>query len=58
MEWLFPVRVGCRGFPAQSLWRMPATCGIIWRKRMAVVFKDGEAAERAFWNRNGIGGRS
>ncbi|XP_060082599.1 uncharacterized protein LOC132561904 [Ylistrum balloti] len=45
--WLFPVEVGCRGFRAQSLWRMLQTLGITGRTRSAVIRRLAEAAEKA-----------
>lgn len=52
--WLFPVEVGCRGFPAQSVWRMLTALGIAGRERKTAARRLGEAAERAscwLWNR-------
>ena len=52
--WLFPVEVGCRGFPAQSVWRMLTAIGITGRERKTAARRMGEAAERAscwLWNR-------
>lgn len=52
--WLFPVEVGCRGFPAQSAWKTLTALGIAGRERKAAVRRLGEAAERAscwLWNR-------
>ncbi|KAI8501656.1 hypothetical protein Bbelb_209270 [Branchiostoma belcheri] len=45
--WLFPVEVGCRGFPAQSVWKMLSAVGITGRDKKVAVRKMGEAAERA-----------
>lgn len=45
--WLFPVEVGCRGFPAQSVWKTLTASGITGRERKAAVHRLGEAAERA-----------
>ena len=52
--WLFPVEVGCRGFPAQSVWNTLTALGISGRERKTAVRRLGEAAERAscwLWNR-------
>ena len=35
--WVLPVEMGCRGFPAQSMWRMFATLSIQGRDRRAAV---------------------
>ena len=45
--WLFPVEVGCRGFPAQSVWTTLSSLGIIGRQRRAAVKALRQAAERA-----------
>jgi len=52
--WLFPVEVGCRGFPAQSVWRMLTALGMTGKERKAAARRMGEAAERAscwLWSR-------
>lgn len=52
--WLFPVEVSCRGFPAQSVWRMLTAIGITGRERKTAARRIGEAAERAscwLWSR-------
>ncbi|CAC5422198.1 unnamed protein product [Mytilus coruscus] len=52
--WLFQVDVGCRGFPAQSVWRMLQAMGIVGKARKTVVRQLGEAAERSscwLWHR-------
>ncbi|CAC5386776.1 unnamed protein product [Mytilus coruscus] len=52
--WLFPVEVGCRGFPAQSVWRMLQAMGIVGKARKTAVRQLGEAAERSscwLWHR-------
>ncbi|XP_030008310.1 uncharacterized protein LOC115431800 [Sphaeramia orbicularis] len=52
--WLFPVEVGCRGFPAQSVWRMLTAIGVTGRERKMAARRMGEAAERAscwLWSR-------
>lgn len=49
--WLFPVEVSCRGFPAQSVWRMFIAIWMIEKEKTAVCSM-GEAAERAsYWLR-------
>jgi len=45
--WLFPVKIGCRGFPAQSVWRMLSNLGIKGGDRKRAVGRLGQAAERA-----------
>jgi len=45
--WLFPVEIGCRGFPAQSLWRMLGKLGIKAGDRKRAVGRLGQAAEKA-----------
>ena len=35
--WLFPVEVGCRGFPAQSVWTTLSSLGIVGRQRRAAM---------------------
>ncbi|XP_053391723.1 uncharacterized protein LOC128554473 [Mercenaria mercenaria] len=42
---LFPVEVGSRGFPAQSLWRMLGALGIKGKVRKATAHAVGKAAE-------------
>ncbi|XP_060066953.1 uncharacterized protein LOC132547205 [Ylistrum balloti] len=52
--WLFPVEVGCRGFPARSVWKMFQALGVVGRTRKMVVRRLAEAAERAscwLWSR-------
>ncbi|XP_057673103.1 uncharacterized protein LOC130904394 [Corythoichthys intestinalis] len=52
--WLFPMEVGCRGFPAQSVWKTLTALGIAGRERRAAIRRLGEAAERAscwLWSR-------
>ena len=54
--WLFPVEVGCRGFPAKSLWRTLTALGITGRDRKQAVQAVSEAAEKAsswIWLRRG-----
>ena len=53
-SWLFPVEVGCRGFPAQSVWRMFTAIGLGGRERKMAARRMGEAAEKAscwLWSR-------
>ncbi|XP_052281306.1 uncharacterized protein LOC127878820 [Dreissena polymorpha] len=45
--WLYPVEIGTRGFPAQSLWRMFSALGIKGADRKRAVGKLSLAAERA-----------
>ena len=45
--WIFPVEVGCRGFPSQSVWKMMGAAGIKGRTRKSAVHVLGKAAERA-----------
>ncbi|XP_069134316.1 uncharacterized protein [Argopecten irradians] len=45
--WNYPVKVGCRGFPAQSVWRMLSALGLAGRTRRAAVPRMAKAAERA-----------
>ena len=45
--WNFPVEVGCRGFPAQSVWRMFSAVGVTGQNRRAAIKKLGQAAEKA-----------
>lgn len=45
--WLFPVQVGCRGFPAQSEWNTVTAFGITGRDKKAAIHRLEEAAERA-----------
>lgn len=52
--WLFLVEVGCRGFPAQSVWKMFQKLGVKGQQRRAAVRKLGERAERSscwLWHR-------
>ncbi|XP_060083282.1 uncharacterized protein LOC132562552 [Ylistrum balloti] len=52
--WLFPVDVGCRGFPARSVWKTFQALGVVGRTRKMVVRRLEEAAERAscwLWSR-------
>ena len=45
--WLFPVEIGCRGFPAQSVWRTLGRFGIKAGDRKRAVGKLRQAAEKA-----------
>ena len=45
--WNFPVEVGCRGFPAQTVWRMFSALGITGKNRRTAVQKISQTAERA-----------
>ena len=44
--WLFPVEVGCRGFPAQSVWKLLTRVGVSGRTHKTTR-RLGEAAERS-----------
>ena len=51
---LLPVEVGCRGFPAQSVWKLFQTVGMTPSLRRTAVRQLAEAAEKAscwVWNR-------
>jgi len=41
-------KVGCRGFPAQSVWTTLSSIGIVGRQRRATLKALGQATERAF----------
>ena len=45
--WLFPVEVGCRGFPAQSVWKMLSALGITGRDRKQTLEALSNATEKA-----------
>ncbi|XP_069139210.1 uncharacterized protein [Argopecten irradians] len=45
--WNYPVEVGCRGFPAQSVWRMLSALGLSGRTRRTAVQRMARAAERS-----------
>ena len=52
--WLFHVEVGCRGFPAQSVWKLLTRLGMSGRTRKTTRRRKGEAAERSscwMWHR-------
>ena len=44
---LFPVEIGCRGFPAQSVWRLMTTLGMVSSARKTEVRQLAEVAEKA-----------
>ena len=44
---LFPVEIGCRGFPAQSVWKLMTALGMISSARETAVRQLAEAAEKA-----------
>ena len=44
---VFPVEVGCRGFPSYSTWRMLGAMGIKGRSRKTAAQALGRSAERA-----------
>ncbi|KAH3853262.1 hypothetical protein DPMN_095784 [Dreissena polymorpha] len=45
--WIFTVKVGCRGFPAQPVWKALGALGIKGRARKSSEWAVGKAAERA-----------
>ena len=45
--WIFPVEVGCRDFPAQSVWTMFSALGIVGRDKKNAVQRLSREAERA-----------
>ncbi|XP_078583820.1 uncharacterized protein LOC144866333 [Branchiostoma floridae x Branchiostoma japonicum] len=45
--WLFPVEIGCRGFPAASSWKLLKDLGLTGRERKEATRLLGEAAEKA-----------
>jgi hypothetical protein len=45
--YLFPIEAGCRGFPAQSVWKLYQRLGIRGQQRRTAVCRLGEQAERA-----------
>ncbi|XP_069101603.1 uncharacterized protein [Argopecten irradians] len=45
--WNYPVEVGCRGFPAQSVWRMLSALGLSGRTKRTAVQRMAKAAERS-----------
>ena len=45
--WLFPVEIGCRGFPAEYVWRMLGKLGIKAGDRKRGVWRLRQAAEKA-----------
>ncbi|KAK3084250.1 hypothetical protein FSP39_010689 [Pinctada imbricata] len=52
--WLFPVQIGCRGFPATSVWKLLSALGIIGRDQKKAINRLRDAAERAscwLWHR-------
>jgi len=53
--WVFPVEMGSRGFPAQSMWKMFSALGITGVKRRTAVMHLSRTAERAsswlWWKR-------
>ena len=52
--WLFPVEVGCRGFPAKSVWQLMAALGLPNRDKRKTARRLSEEAERAsswIWHR-------
>ncbi|XP_052260999.1 uncharacterized protein LOC127865146 [Dreissena polymorpha] len=52
--WLFPVEIGARGFPANSLWKMLGAMGLKGHERRTAVGRLEKSAERAsswLWSR-------
>ncbi len=52
--WLYPVEERCRGFPAQSAWKLMTEVGLRGTERKNAVRRLGETAERAscwIWSR-------
>ena len=45
--WCLPVEVGCRGFPAQSVWRALGMLGITGKERQNIIKEMGAQAEKA-----------
>lgn len=45
--WLFPVEVGCRGFPAQSVWMMVTALGITGGERKTAALAGSGAGGRS-----------
>lgn len=45
--WLYPVEVGCRGFPGHSVWKLLIAVGLTESERKKTVQTLGKAAERA-----------
>jgi len=55
--WNFPVEVGTRGFPAQSVWHMFSALGVTGGRRKSAIRKVAQSAERAscwVWTRRDI----
>lgn len=52
--WCFAVEVGCRGFVAQSMWRMFGRLGVVGQTRKRTIHRIGKEAEAAslwIWRR-------
>ena len=45
--WNFPVEVGCRGFPAKSVWWLFSALGVTGRYRRTAAQRMGQAAEQS-----------
>ena len=45
--WNYPIEVGCRGFPAPSLWKMFQDMGVVGKQRKMAVKLIAKAAERS-----------
>ena len=51
---LYPVEVGCRGFPAKSIMKLFKSLGVVGRQRQTAIKRLSEAAEKAscwLWSR-------
>ena len=52
--WCFRVKVGCRGFPAQSLWRTFSRLGVtgqVRKRAISVVARETESASLWLWRK-------
>ena len=45
--WLFPVEIGCRGFPSTSVWKMFTALGVVGQGRKKAIQAASSAAEKA-----------
>ncbi len=55
--WLYPVEVGCRGFPAQSAWKLMTEVGLRGTERKKAVRRPGRQQREPLVG-FGAGGRS
>ncbi|KAI8506762.1 hypothetical protein Bbelb_152030 [Branchiostoma belcheri] len=44
--WLFAVEVGCRGFPAQSVWKMLSAVGVTGKRQEGSSAQDGRSSRK------------